>query len=171
MIETVVKNQEGIKELHNFAAKKEVNDAMSCSEKDLDEADSENPAENDVVERLSDFYSEKVVNDGESCLENDLKPSRAHDALPSVKPDSLTEDAKAEADEEEKVEIIYAHSKQTCNLSEHGRTYELYGVAHVFHAPKSTDHIETSYRPSQSTKQKEIRIVEKPLPDKYALCG
>ena len=51
---------------------------MSCSEKDLDEADSENPAENDVVERLSDFYSEKVVNDGESCLENDLKPSRTH---------------------------------------------------------------------------------------------
>ena len=51
---------------------------MSCSEKDLDEADAENPAENDVAECLSDFYSEKVVNDGESCLENDLKPSRAH---------------------------------------------------------------------------------------------
>ena len=96
---------------------------MSCSEKDLDEADAENPAENDVVERLSDFYSE---NDSENCLKNDLKPSRAHvlseedieldeggpddcvdvDALPSVKSDSLAEDAKAEADEEEKVVLV-----------------------------------------------------------------
>ena len=73
MIDTVVKNLVEIKELHNFAAKKEVNDAMSCSKKDLDKADAENPAENDVVERLSAFYSDKEVNDGEICLKNDAK--------------------------------------------------------------------------------------------------
>ena len=58
--------------MHNFASEKEVNDAMSCSEKDPYEADAENPAENDATERLSDLASEKVVNDGESCLENEL---------------------------------------------------------------------------------------------------
>ena len=50
---------------------KEVNDAMSCSEKDPEEADAENPAEHEAIERLSDFASEKVVNDGESCSEKD----------------------------------------------------------------------------------------------------
>ena len=69
--------KEDIEVLSNFASEKEVNDAMSCSEKDPDEANAENPAKNEAFERFSDFASEKEVNDAMSCSEKDPDESVA----------------------------------------------------------------------------------------------